>query len=304
MSSESNDTRRAKRLGTLRWSVAAALLLVTFAAAIMSLVETCEHEVVVLESEVEMVEVCGPANFTDPRYIFAVLFTLILISPELSEFSVGSISIKRRLDNSERQQHQIRTDVEGLRQQLLLQANQQVFVQVPTYVNPQDPQLSVGLAKEGFDVSSTASETSAISVDEIKVRLLDLFERLRLFDRRLTRLPESHMVLRPGEGYELEAWGEEIARVWPEARGLGISLLAEQSHVFTQNFLDTLDTIRAVRNAVAHAKPVDEGDLVRTFELAATLESWLLQQIDSHQVRLADIESEGPKDIGPRIGNQ
>jgi hypothetical protein len=285
----------------MRWALAVGVVLLALLAAMSATLMVCEEHAFALESEVEVVEVCAPAGFTDPRYIVAILLTLLLLSPELSEFSVGSVSIKRRLESAEHKQDQIQGEVEGLRQQLHLQANQQVFVQVPTYVNPQDPRLVVPLAEAGFDVSSSAAQASAISIDEMKVQLLGLFERLRLFDRRLTRIPESDLILRPGEGQELEIWGEEVSRTWPEARGLGIALLAEQSHVFTQNFPDTMDTIRAVRNAIAHGKPVEDDDLRQTFELAVALEEWLNGQIESHQARLREFERDGPRDIGPRI---
>ena len=159
-------------------------------------------------------------------------------------------------------------------------ANQSVVVQVePRYVNPDNPIVIAELERAG--VAARREEVEAVVTDaETAMRLLRVHERISAFDTRYRRIPESTSVVGEGglEVFESEPWFTDVAQRWPEAIGLGAGMLAEQARVFTHNFPDTLDSVRAVRNAIAHGGAVTQDDLAKTYELALALEEFLLDR--------------------------
>lgn len=299
MSDEKPSTRNRRWLQVARWTVSIAAVVAFGVSALGGFFEVCDETALAIGNEARVVTTCEPASLSDPRYVVFLLVGLLVVVPELSEVTVGSVTLKRRLEAAEQAQGRLQGEVESLRQQFFLQANQSVHV--PVYVNPSDPAYEQVLTNAGAPVESTDLDSS-LTPAEMQVELIRLAERLRLFDRRLTRLPSSERALTSGPDRDaLESWASHVALAWPDAAGLGIALVAEQAHAFTELFAEPLDVVRAVRNAVAHGKSVDERALEEALLLAYALETWLAGKLVEHQRRLEEFEKDGAKGLGPRV---
>lgn len=262
-------------------------------AAFLGVLEVCEQTAVVVEDSVQVHEVCKDAPVADARYMLAVLLGLLLLWPDVSEMSVGSVSLKRRVANTEAKQEALETEFAGLQQVVQLQANQQVtqrFELQPMYVNWHDPKTLQPIAE-------SPSPPPVAERDQMRIRILDLWAKLQLFDYRFAMRERQ---LGRGEWFHA-SWPDLVAQKWPTTVGLGVVSTEEQARVFTENFSQSLDAIGSVRNAIAHGVHVADEDLETAYGLAVSLEAWLNERFQVHGAALKEFESDGPKDVGPRI---
>lgn len=277
------------------WVVAGLLVAATLIAAVVGVAEVCEEAAFVVESSVKVVEICRPAPLTDPRYIFVLIIAGVIVWQDLSELTVGSFSMKRRLEKTESEQTALKQEVASLTQ--TIQQNQTTVVRIePLYVNTEE--LRAQLQASGLAVHEEESGETTETPSDAVVEIIRANERLHIFDTSSGQVPESLEFLRPdGPTQSARRWAAEVADLWPEAEGLGATMAAEQAHVFTSNFPDMLNAVRAVRNAAAHGREVADDDLAATVETAHALEYFLLDRFDHWR----SLDQEG-LDIGPRIG--
>lgn len=256
------------------------LLLVVAVSAWRGELESCSVEETQGPSAV-IVETCEPVAVTDPRYVVLLLIAALVLSPEIAEVSIGSISLKRRVQQNEETQKELIRSVGALEQQVAVQAHQTTVVSVPTYVSTHAPEVQAEVS--GIADARRFETSDELTSDEVKVRLLELAERLSILDTRRVAVRDTPAPSVPhrAAGRELhhgDQWMAEVARWWPDASGLLASVVSEQAHVFTRNFPEALDSIRAVRNAIAHAKYVEPEDLTKTYSTALALEFFLNEQ--------------------------
>ncbi|HEX9854595.1 MAG TPA: hypothetical protein VGC47_04715 [Acidimicrobiia bacterium] len=283
----------------LRRFAAIVVVLVGLGVVVSGAVPACEENALVVGTSVEVVETCRDVSLTDGRLVVWALIGVAFVWPDISELTVGSVSVKRRLARTESEQRAIKSEVEGLHQLVQLQANQSIVVRVePRYVNPDNPIVIAELQRAGVEARH-AEVAAEVTDTETAMQLLRVHERISTFDTRYRRISESTSVIGDGglEVFESEPWFTDVAQRWPEAIGLGAAMLAEQARAFTHNFPDTLDSVRAVRNTVAHGGVVSSDDLAKTFSLALALEEFLLDRF-----RLWRTLNVGTTDIGPRLG--
>jgi hypothetical protein len=262
-----------------RWLLAASILAAGTAAAFLGWLEVCEQAAVGLQTRVEVVEVCNDAPVTDPRYLLALLVALVVLWPELSELSVGSISIKRRLAATETRQGALESDVVGLRQIVQFQANTTATASVqlfPTWFSRDDPSIQAALA------AAPQAPGGDRTLAEMKIALIEEYERLRWFDLRV----EQPLWIRPIDIDDLMAGitvRHEIADHWPEAVGLRLSALQSVAEFFTRDYGGPLVAVRAMRNSLAHGASVEDEDVATMYKLATALERLISQRLSELQ---------------------
>jgi len=264
--------------------------------AIVGIVETCSETPIATASGIEIVETCATASLLDPRYLLVLVISALLVWPDLSEVTVGSFSVRRRLEHAEDEQRALKGQVERLSQ--TIQMNQTMNVRLePSYVDIKalrDESVAAGLP------ASDDSIPAGRSYPDVAMDIIHKYERLRLFDTRFGTAPDSLEFVgdrRPSR--EARLWADQVADHWPESVGRGAAMTAEQARVFTSNFPETLDGVRAVRNAIAHGKHVAEDDLEAAASMVQGLEGFLLERF-AHWRSLERPD----RDIGPRIGSE
>ena len=73
-----------------------------------------------------------------------------------------------------------------------------------------------------------------------------------------------------------------------------IPAIAELAHVFERDFPDSIQAVRAVRNAIAHGKSVEDDDLRTAYEVALALEEEVTERIGVLRSALEELRRGGP----------
>lgn len=289
------DAKQSHRwLVGVRRAAALAIIVFTVAVAFGGFLETCHDEVV--GETADVVRVCEDSAVAEPRYVLALVVALLLLWPDLSEFSVGGISLKRRVERAEEAQQSLQHEVVQLRQSF----NFQQRVEVPVYINFDDPALADPLPdRERPEITSEPQAPPDTATQALVV--LRTYEALRFFDIRAGQVPDTVDVFKDGGQTQIDHWRTEVARHWPEAVGLPVATLAEQAYVFSNNFPDHLRAIRAIRNAIAHGQPVQEDDLLRAYDIALILRSWLVDRFEAHREGFQNLDPDERMHVGPLV---
>lgn len=130
--------------------------------------DVCRDEV----AESKVVQVCEPLALTDPRLVWVLLFLLLLLLPDVSEFELaGVLSLKRAVEQVEGQAQQLSTDAQRLQvtahqlsTQMSLQSNNQTAAQGQAMYNILDPELAAKILSFKADVES--DDTTPLTAEE------------------------------------------------------------------------------------------------------------------------------------------
>jgi hypothetical protein len=190
-----------------------------------------------LTSTGAVVEVCGPVGTEDVVLVgFALLVTLLLVSPDLSEFSIpGLVSIKRRLAEQATRTGELERDLQRL--EMTQQTNVSTTVMLP-------PNLAE-------TASSAEKKAAAVAEGAVPSEHHELDPRIR------TPSPERAVL----EVQLLDAWETLVQYVGPPlVRGLDVASRRERFSQperellddWQRYFRDELQELRLARNTVAH----------------------------------------------------
>jgi Subtilase family len=115
----------------LRWSLlcvlAAGAVLLSFVDGAL---EVCEEQLV--QGSREVVDVCRHPDVGDPGVLAFLLLFLVVVWPDVSQVSIGVVSLTRKVDEQTARTEQVRRDVQmlglTLNQAISQQVSQQVFI--------------------------------------------------------------------------------------------------------------------------------------------------------------------------------
>jgi hypothetical protein len=200
-------------------------------------------------------------------WLSALLAVLLLVWPELSELGIpGFVSLKRRLSDNERRAHEQQERQDRLDQQLSI------------YQTRLD-----NLAAATSSAHATIGDIY-IGTDELRRARENLEEKERRFRTGTPPEPTSHSMRAslPNEAVLasrlLRAWEQlseslQLRGVPPmkaESDSRDGSLQAELSRL-RSDFGPEIQIVRAARNAVAHARPLSQQELMDAVSLAEDL---------------------------------
>src|SRR5215203_1695974 len=98
----------------LRWSVAALIVLGGLAFSVFG--ESVCRDQLAAVGNTAVVKTCGPVEFSDLPVVAGILLLFIVIAPDLSEVSIGILSLKQRVQEAKQEQDKIRDEFEDLKQ--------------------------------------------------------------------------------------------------------------------------------------------------------------------------------------------
>lgn len=293
MSSEPKLKYRNRR--ALRWGLAAAALLAAGLVSFLGGLQRCTEQALVVGATIERVTTCDPAPLSDPRYIALLVLSLAFLLPDLSELTVGSVTLKARVAAAEDRQSALQEDYQRLLSFVSLQSQQvaQSVSQKIEFLYPdlegEYRQLSEQRNAEARARGIEATETrngghGDLDPARLVMRLLRTAERISAFDLRR----------RPFDP-------EQLLRSWPEAAGLGMASVQELAWAVTSEQGDAIGSAQAVRNAVAHGRSIDERSLAFAVGIADEVERSIVNRLGRLRKALDESEADGPKDLGPRF---
>lgn len=250
----SEDTPMARKKGSgfrqLRLWLA-AVLLAAYALYFILFYQQCSHiREIRDEFEIERY-VCEPLTISNAVFVVLILIPLLLLWPDLSEVSVLGISLRTRLEAAEAQVQETKRDLALLNQSFL---NQQMHVQTDTLsnasvvnINSNYPQWNQEAADQldmtyrtirDDETSSkeTRADIDAASFDSLKMRLLSEYEELR-------------------EILELE-WNSR-----PSTKSFEDHSLTKARHQFLEFYRVPFNSVRALRNGIAHVNEVSREEV-------------------------------------------
>jgi hypothetical protein len=99
----------------LRWGFVGALVLVGLGLSLFGGFVVCRDELATVGNSA-VVRSCGPPGLTDLPVVAGVFLLVVLLAPDLSEVSIGVLSLKQRVEDTRRDQKEIRAEFEGLKQ--------------------------------------------------------------------------------------------------------------------------------------------------------------------------------------------
>jgi hypothetical protein len=99
----------------LRWGVAGVLVLVSLGLSVFGDYVVCRDELASVGNRA-VVRTCGPLGLTDLPSVAAILVLVVLLAPDLSEVSIGVLALKQRVEDTRRDQKEVRAEFEGLKQ--------------------------------------------------------------------------------------------------------------------------------------------------------------------------------------------
>ncbi|WP_199422866.1 hypothetical protein [Actinotalea solisilvae] len=206
---------------------------------------------------------------TDASVLTFALLVVLLVSPEMGEVGVFGISLKRRVESAEREAERSAKKAEQLEVQLALH--------------------SVRLDSVAQSVASAAAQATVgpILIGDAAIRqsLSEFGEKARAFESGESRPGTDGAEVAERPDYErigrlIDNW-ERIAAALdlPPRRVLrdGTSfsgvpqLSAEEASRFRAIFDEELQVIRAARNTVAHARPLEAEELALAVDLSDRL---------------------------------
>lgn len=103
----------------LRWGLAALLILIGIWLSVPGGHVVCQDELAHVGKNA-VVRTCGPLGLTALPVVASVLLLVVLLGPDLSEVSIGVLSLKQRVDETQRNQKEIQEEFEGLKQSFVI----------------------------------------------------------------------------------------------------------------------------------------------------------------------------------------
>ncbi|GAB3296527.1 hypothetical protein GCM10027427_18060 [Pseudoclavibacter terrae] len=245
------------------WRVARLLavfaLLVTFAIATIWIYRECTFVRSVDINDLASSEVtCAPPTITSATVLLVLLLVVALLWPDISEVTVLGVTLKRRIAAAESKATAARKGIEDLRATVLLQqvqinavvrANSTASAVVHNHFGSDawGPDERQRLREESARVANDAGgyradgppeerDRVASSVAELKMELLEKYEAL-------ADVLDLHALRGRGRPTTGEAQKRRVQE-W-----------------FIADYAPALDSVRQLRNAIAHAREVSRDDV-------------------------------------------
>jgi len=221
--------------------------------------------------------VCEPASLSSATVVLAVLLLVALVWPEVAEFSVLGVSLKRRVAEAERAAETAVHESERATAttfSLQAQLNQvvatyssatasadnhtNIFLD-PTWTQERAAQLKRAFVDVGDDVQSLAPTETQQSDAELSIQLLREYQvlaaRLGLARTRAVGRPSTPV----RELYDTRRW-------------------------FTTDYQPQVNSVREARNSVAHAERLSRQELFEAIQLVRFLDDRLSEAFAQHGV--------------------
>lgn len=276
MSSQPRKIWRLIRLGV------AAMLLVLYAVSVLTFYKECS--IVTSESSSTgtlLQTTCQSPTVTSANVLVLILLVVLLLWPDISEVTVLGVTLKRRVAEAEAEAQKAKEDVAALGISLQLQqtridtvsaaaaaAAASASANVTTTNNwDRGPEWTRGMAEQleeiakrigGEPTTSTDSvdeSPSAEHADSLKMQLLNQFEALA----------NSLGLYRRHVGRDLDREEKRLAFAQRE---------------FLAMNKDAIQSVRALRNGIAHGQPVSGQEVREGMNVLASLTS----DLESHFV--------------------
>lgn len=158
----------------LRWGVVALLLIAAvIVSSIDGLIEVCEEQLAETGSK-EVVDVCRRPSLSDPTVVGFLLLVLVgCLWPDISEISIGVLSLTRKVDEQAERTENVSRDLRLLGLELRQTISQQV-----------SQRIYIGTAAAGLpsEVTSSAVPGAGVSLEELlaPVRQQDAYLRANI----------------------------------------------------------------------------------------------------------------------------
>lgn len=241
------DKNSSDSVRRLRWIVLVLLLAAGVILVGTETIQVCMDQAFVVDQSLEVVPTCRGLAATDGVMVIGGILILLLLLPDIQEAGAFGFSIKRRVAEQAKKQ-------ESLEQRLELIA------------------LRV-------DSTATASATAAIHAntlvlsDQVLQAPKSVERKARIFREPIEGIHRMLLVEEPdlAEGRTEALTRQELIRLWEKLEAAVGTLPPGPAQRFMTLFADELNAVRAVRNAVAHARQVDETTVEASLETARQL---------------------------------
>lgn len=256
-----------------RFTIALALLAVGVVAAVHYYRECTVAETVKADDSVVTLTTCAPPTVTSATVLLFLLLLVALLWPDISEITVLGVNLKRKVAEARAAAESARESVDHLRDVVQHQQTQIDAVTTATATNTTNIHLGDGALLE-----------------DLRGRLRKQAEDVREEQHRdptpniepSSDVPESELKMRVLSDFQVLS--DLLGLTTQRGRGQLISK-DHNRRAIQQFFLDDhagpIRSVRAVRNAVAHAQDVSREDL----ENALVILSDLIREARQHFLR-------------------
>ncbi|MFJ2370708.1 hypothetical protein [Microbacterium sp. NPDC087665] len=272
MTTPSEDTVKPP-LARTRFGIALGLLVIGVVTAVLGYHECTVTGTLKADDSVVALTTCAPPTATSATVLLFLLLVVALLWPDISEITVLGVSLKRKVAEARAAAESARESVDHLRDVVQHQQTQIDAVTTATATNTTNIHLGDGAALE-----------------DLRARLRKQAEDVREEQHRdhipnfeaSSDVPESELKMRVLSDFQVLA---NLLGLGAQ-RGRG-ELISKDHHrrAVQQFFLDDhagpIRSVRAVRNAVAHAQDVSREDL----ENALVILPDLIQEARQHFLR-------------------
>ncbi|MEV8251357.1 hypothetical protein AB0O87_10605 [Microbacterium sp. NPDC076768] len=283
---EEPTTKLREKSPAAGWRIArliiAAALLVAYALAALSFYKECSTK---NTEGAALVTTCQPPTVTSATVLVLLLLVVLLLWPDISEVTVLGVSLTRKVAAAEADAKKARDDVTSLQTSFQLQqvridgiveATASASANITMHNNwGAEPQWSKDRSAQLEDIANklssqntpgeaeAPSSNQSASTSDLKLELLSQYEAFATkmgynYDRRRLRASEDPAVKR-----------------WAHA----------QREFFEEN-RDAVQSVRALRNGIAHAQPVERQDVVEGLQVLSRLRPMLEKHYASFDVRV------------------
>lgn len=243
---------------SLRWFTAVAIVTVALVAMMANRLAVCSTAA---QPGTEALIACRPPEVSDAATLAVALLVLLLVLPDFSEVSAYGVSLKTRVGVAERDASDAKAKAYEVQTTLAnyMNSSATASAQIHQTINYDSADLRQ-MAKEHREESKTPSPSApgVITVPSARAEATGetaytgraaekAMNLIRSWERLQTRI-EYPSIRR----FRREAEMDPTSSHW---------LLHAAHRGFFESNLREIETVRAVRNRVAHAIPVSEADL-------------------------------------------
>lgn len=272
MTTPSNDAVKPP-LARTRFTIALTLLVIGVIAAVRYYRECSVVKTVNADDSVVTLTTCAPPTVTSATVLLFLLLVVALLWPDISEITVLGVSLKRKVAEARAAAESARESVAHLRDVVQHQQTQIDAVTTATATNTTNIHLGDGalledlrgrLRKQAEDVreeqhrdsAPNLEPSSAVPDSELKIRVLSEFQVLSDLLGLATRRGRGELIAKDHHRRAIQQF-------------------------FSDDHAGPIRSVRAVRNAVAHAHDVPREDL----ENALVVLSGLISEAREHFLR-------------------
>jgi hypothetical protein len=270
--------------------VAIALLAYVIGSTYWGPLSSCHQQVA---PNGAVVTTCGAVGVSDAAVVVAVLLVVLLLLPDFAEVAIpGLISLKRRVAAQEERQQRLEQRFQSF---AVASANPTTHIHLEPFLAPQGAlEDRAAEAQDKRDALAAGEDTELVppqpevpadpESQQLAFGLLALWERLWIAEQEASSLAakaQASGVTAYGPSFQVTPRTEALLR-WYRA------------------FASELTYIRAARNAVAHAQPIDKHTLRTALDLAGTVEE-ALREIESEQPALTTARGVAAREFEERV---